>query len=279
MCTLSPARPRPFPVGWPPRLPLPPSCHPGRGRALACPGRSIPGSPWPQPGLVSEQSSGRGRRDRGVPWNPPSPALTCGDEEDARAEDDIVPAAVKLAGGHAEPPEEQQRDAEDGEDAGGPHRPCGEKERPSRAPRPARGPRGEPGGQSTRLRGVRPRRLLGPAPGPLRWHPKRLNHLAWVGACEEVCQAGQHALGVTASIQWDPATHRLSTPPPPGPVLGCPLLHPNRGQPRPPSALGGAGRGPRETRGWVPAPGAFECVRSPRRCPRARGRGGGYDIK
>lgn len=55
--------------------------------------------------------------------------LTCRDEEDARAEDDAMPAAVELAGGHAEPPKEQQRDAEDGKDTGGPHSPCGEKER------------------------------------------------------------------------------------------------------------------------------------------------------
>lgn len=55
--------------------------------------------------------------------------LTCRDEEDACAEDDAVPAAVELAGGHTEPPEEQQCDTEDGEDAGGPHSPCGGKER------------------------------------------------------------------------------------------------------------------------------------------------------
>lgn len=40
-----------------------------------------------------------------------------------------MPAAVELAGSHAEPPKEQQGDAEDGEDAGGPHSPCREKER------------------------------------------------------------------------------------------------------------------------------------------------------
>lgn len=55
--------------------------------------------------------------------------LTCRDEKDACAEDDAVPAAVELAGGHTEPPEEQQCDTEDGEDAGGPHSPCGGKER------------------------------------------------------------------------------------------------------------------------------------------------------
>lgn len=53
--------------------------------------------------------------------------LTCRDEKDARAEDDIVSASVELAGCHAEPAKEQQRDAEDGEDTGGPHSPCGEK--------------------------------------------------------------------------------------------------------------------------------------------------------
>lgn len=55
--------------------------------------------------------------------------LTCRDKKDARAEDDIVSAAVELAGCHAEPAEEEQSDAEDGEDAGGSHSPCGEKER------------------------------------------------------------------------------------------------------------------------------------------------------
>lgn len=56
--------------------------------------------------------------------------LTCRDEEDACAEDNAVPAAVELAGSHAESPKKQQSDAEDGEDTGGPHSPCGEKERP-----------------------------------------------------------------------------------------------------------------------------------------------------
>ena len=55
--------------------------------------------------------------------------LTCRDEKDACAKDDIVSAAVELAGCHTEPAEEEQCDAEDGEDAGGPHSPCGEKER------------------------------------------------------------------------------------------------------------------------------------------------------
>lgn len=55
--------------------------------------------------------------------------LTCRDEEDASAEDHTVPAAVELAGSHTESPKKQQSDAEDGEDTGGPHSPCGEKER------------------------------------------------------------------------------------------------------------------------------------------------------
>ena len=46
--------------------------------------------------------------------------LTCRDEKDACAKDDIVSAAVELAGCHTEPAEEEQCDAEDGEDAGGP---------------------------------------------------------------------------------------------------------------------------------------------------------------
>lgn len=74
-------------------------------------------SPGPGSGVVSVRISG---------WDQ---VLTCRDKKDACAEDDVVPAAVELAGGHTEPAEEEQRDAEDGEDAGGPHSPCGEKER------------------------------------------------------------------------------------------------------------------------------------------------------
>lgn len=55
--------------------------------------------------------------------------LTCRDEKDACAKDDIVSAAMELAGCHTEPAEEEQRDAEDREDAGSPHSPCKEKER------------------------------------------------------------------------------------------------------------------------------------------------------
>lgn len=38
-------------------------------------------------------------------------------------------ASVEFAGRHAEPAKEEQRDAEDGEDTGGPHSSCGEKGR------------------------------------------------------------------------------------------------------------------------------------------------------
>ena len=78
--------------------------------------------------------------------------LTCRDEKDARAEDDVVSTSVELAGCHAEPPKEEQRDAEDGEDTGGPHSPCGEKGRrfhlcsgqPQAPPTPGMGcPRGK----------------------------------------------------------------------------------------------------------------------------------------
>lgn len=45
--------------------------------------------------------------------------LTCRDEENTRAEDDIVSAPVKLTGGNTQPPQEQQTHAHDGEDTGG----------------------------------------------------------------------------------------------------------------------------------------------------------------
>lgn len=57
----------------------------------------------------------------GATWAAP----TCGDEEDAGAEDYVVFALVELAGSHAQAPEEQQPHAEDGEDAGRSHRTCG----------------------------------------------------------------------------------------------------------------------------------------------------------
>lgn len=45
--------------------------------------------------------------------------LTCGHKEDAGTEDDVVLAAVEPPGSDAEPPEQEQDGAEDGEDAGG----------------------------------------------------------------------------------------------------------------------------------------------------------------
>lgn len=45
--------------------------------------------------------------------------LTCGDEKDACAQDDVEFALVKLTGCHAESSEEQETHAEEGEDAGG----------------------------------------------------------------------------------------------------------------------------------------------------------------
>lgn len=47
--------------------------------------------------------------------------LTCGDEENACAQDDVVSAPVKLTGGDAQPSQEEQAHAHDGEDAGGAH--------------------------------------------------------------------------------------------------------------------------------------------------------------
>lgn len=85
---------------------------------------SIALSRGPGWGLVSVHLSGQ--------------ALTCRDEKDAGAEDDAVSAMVELAGRHAEPAEEEQRHAEDGEDAGGPHSPCGEGKRAVPAPQPSR---------------------------------------------------------------------------------------------------------------------------------------------
>ena len=53
-------------------------------------------------------------------WDP-SRQLTCGHEEDAGAEHDVVLAAVEPAGADAEPAEQEQDGAQDGEDAGGAH--------------------------------------------------------------------------------------------------------------------------------------------------------------
>lgn len=47
--------------------------------------------------------------------------LTCSHKEDAGTEDDVVLAAVEPPGADAEPAEQQQDGAEDGEDAGGTH--------------------------------------------------------------------------------------------------------------------------------------------------------------
>lgn len=47
--------------------------------------------------------------------------LTCSHKEDASTEDDVVLAAVEPPGADAEPAEQQQDGAEDGEDAGGTH--------------------------------------------------------------------------------------------------------------------------------------------------------------
>lgn len=49
-------------------------------------------------------------------WQP-----TCSHKEDACAEDDVVLVAVEPSGADAEPAEQQQDGAEDGEDAGGAH--------------------------------------------------------------------------------------------------------------------------------------------------------------
>lgn len=48
--------------------------------------------------------------------------FTCGDEEDAGAEDNVVAWLVELAGGDAQPPHEEQDHTQDGEDTGGSYR-------------------------------------------------------------------------------------------------------------------------------------------------------------
>lgn len=50
--------------------------------------------------------------------------LTGGHKEDSGTQDDVVPVPVKLTGSHTEPPEEEQRHTEDGEDTGCPDGPC-----------------------------------------------------------------------------------------------------------------------------------------------------------
>ena len=73
--------------------------------------------------------------------------LTCSHKEDARAEDDVVPAAVEPPGADAEAAEQQQDGAEDGEDTGGAHDTWG--------------------GQETEQRAVRSPAILGTATGAL----------------------------------------------------------------------------------------------------------------
>lgn len=73
-------------------------------------------------------------------WRSPWAAPTCRDKEDAGAEDDVVFALVELAGSHAQPPEEQQPHAEDGEDAGCSHCTCGTGTGTGSAPAPTAAP-------------------------------------------------------------------------------------------------------------------------------------------
>lgn len=49
---------------------------------------------------------------------------TCRDEEDAGAEDDVMPWLVELACGDAQPPHEEQDHTQDGEDTGGSYSTC-----------------------------------------------------------------------------------------------------------------------------------------------------------
>ena len=64
-------------------------------------------------------------RDRGDVGDTGDTPLTGGDEEDAGAQDEAGAGAAQAAGGHADPPQQQQDGAEDREDAGGPDHPCG----------------------------------------------------------------------------------------------------------------------------------------------------------
>lgn len=73
-------------------------------------------------------SPGRRGRGSGSGWRERTEeeeAPTCRHEEDAGAEDDVVAGPVELAGGDAKTSHEEQDHAEDGEDAGGPHRTWG----------------------------------------------------------------------------------------------------------------------------------------------------------
>lgn len=47
--------------------------------------------------------------------------ITCRDEEDPGAENDVVASLVELAGSYTQTPHEEKDHAEDGEDAGCPH--------------------------------------------------------------------------------------------------------------------------------------------------------------
>lgn len=51
-------------------------------------------------------------------------AITCGHEEDAGTQDDVVSSLVELAGCDAESTHEKQNHTQDREDARGPHGPC-----------------------------------------------------------------------------------------------------------------------------------------------------------
>lgn len=75
---------------------MPPSCLPGL--------TSSPAPPPPHPRPLPCHSH-----------------LTCGDKQDARAEDDVVAWLVELAGGDAQPSHEEQDHTQDGEDTGGPY--------------------------------------------------------------------------------------------------------------------------------------------------------------
>lgn len=57
------------------------------------------------------------RKDRGC-------CVTCSDEQDPSAENDVPLALVEAAGGDADSTQQQQDGAEDGEDAGGSHHTC-----------------------------------------------------------------------------------------------------------------------------------------------------------
>lgn len=77
-----------------------------------------------QPELQAEQSVSdqlNNQRLLFLPLRTLSFHLTCGDKQDARAEDDVVAWLVELAGGDAQPSHEEQDHTQDGEDTGGPY--------------------------------------------------------------------------------------------------------------------------------------------------------------